>query len=257
MTAKILLLDIETAPSLGYTWGKYDQNVIEFERDWYILSFGYKWLGDTSVTVSALPDYTGYKKSPENDGRLIADLHKLLDTADIVVAHNGDSFDIKKINARFLVHGFSPPSTYKTVDTLKVARKYFKFDSNKLNDLAKALGVGRKVPHTGFALWKGCMSGDPEAWKVMKEYNAQDVYLLEDIYLRLRPWAVNHPDVSLFGDTVLRDSPMCPSCGSSHVQSRGVVVARTRRYRRLNCQSCGSWFQGELEKVASATGGKK
>jgi len=250
VTARILLLDIETAPSLGYTWSKYETNVIEFERDWFILCFGYKWLGDTGVTVVALPDFKNYRKNKAGDKELMGQLWSLLDEADIIVAHNGDSFDIKKINARFLVHGFTPPSTYKTVDTLKIARKYFRFDSNKLNDLAQTLGIGKKIPHIGFGLWKGCMDGAPEAWELMRQYNAQDVALLEDIYLVLRPWATTHPDVSLYSDTHSSgDGHSCPSCGSHHVQRRGVVVARTRRYQRLNCQSCGAWFQGELEKV--------
>lgn len=247
MAAKILLLDIETAPSLGYAWTKYDTNIIEFERDWFILCFGFKWVGEKGVTVRALPDYKGYRKQPCNDEALIRDIHALLDEADIVVAHNGDSFDIKKINARFLVHGLKPPSTYKTVDTLKWARKHFKFDSNKLNDLGRVLGVGTKVPHVGFALWKGCMSGELEAWEVMKQYNAQDVVLLEEVYLRLRPWG-NHPDVTLYAPGVA-GAPACPSCGSGHVHRRGVAVARSRRYQRLNCQDCGSWFQGELVKT--------
>lgn len=249
MTARILLLDIETAPSLGYAWTKYDTNIIEFTQDWYILCFGYKWLGDSGVTVRALPDYKGYKKALQDDRNMMVDLWKVLDEADIVVAHNGDSFDIKKINARFLVHGLTPPSTYKTVDTLKAARKHFKFDSNRLNDLGKTLGTGGKLPHIGFALWKGCMAGDPEAWEVMKQYNAQDIVLLEDLYLKLRPWIANHPDVSLFGDKHIHGDVSCPSCGGNHVQRRGIAVARTRRYQRLNCQSCGAWFSGEVEKV--------
>lgn len=249
MAARILLLDIETAPSLGYAWAKWDTNIIEFTRDWYILCFGYKWLDETGVTVKSLPEYKGYKKSLHDDKALMADLWALLDEADIIVAHNGDSFDIKKINARFLVHGLTPPSTYKTVDTLKVARKYFRFESNKLNDLGKTLGVGAKLPHIGFALWKGCMDGDAAAWEVMTQYNAQDVSLLEEIYLRLRPWASTHPDVSLYGDTDGKpDSPQCPNCGSHHIQRRGMAVARTRRYQRLNCQACGTWFSGEIVK---------
>ena len=249
MSAKILLLDIETAPNLGWTWGKYEQNVIEFEHDWYILCYGYKWFGDTGITVRALPDYSGYSEQPSDDRSLISDLHVLLDEADFIVAHNGDSFDIKKINSRFLIHGMKPPSTYKTIDTLKIVRKHFKFDSNKLNDLGKVLGIGTKVPHVGFALWKGCMSGDPEAWELMRQYNAQDVALLDEIYLLLRPW-FNHPDVSMYGDDVGTGvvDHSCPSCGGHHINRRGTATARSRKYQRLNCQDCGRWFQGDLIK---------
>jgi DNA polymerase elongation subunit (family B)/predicted RNA-binding Zn-ribbon protein involved in translation (DUF1610 family) len=248
MSAKVLMLDIETAPSVGYVWGKWDQNVIEFQQDWYILCFGYKWLGEKKVTVKALPDYKGYKPGG-SDKALIMDLWRVLDEADIVVAHNGDSFDIKKSNARFLTHGLNPPSSYKTVDTLKIARRHFKFDSNKLSDLGGYLGVGDKLKHAGFAVWRGCMQGDASAWKVMVDYNAQDVSLLESIYLRLRPWGA-HPDVTLYGEHSTSGTA-CPSCGSSHTQRRGVAVAKTRKYQRWNCQSCGSWFSGPILKKDS------
>ena len=248
MSAKILLLDIETAPGLGWAWSKYDTNIIEFEQDWYILSVAYKWLGEMPVTVRALSDYPAYKKRPLDDSMLMVDIQSVLDEADIVVAHNGAGFDVKKINTRLLVHDLKPPAPYKVYDTLKEFRKIFKFDSNKLNDLCKILGIGAKIPHVGFALWKGCMSGDPVAWATMKEYNAQDVLLLEEIYLRLLPWG-NHPDVNLYGDTGTKPtSACCPSCGSGRVQRRGVAVARTRKYQRLNCQACGSWFQGAVVK---------
>lgn len=242
--AKILLLDIETAPSVGYVWGKYDQNVIKFLKDWYILCFAYKWLDEKGVTVKALPDYDNYEAGG-SDEALVRDLWKVLDEADIVVAHNGDSFDLKKSNARFLTFNLPPPSTYKTFDTLKAIKKSFRFDSNKLDDLGQYLKVGKKLPHTGFSLWEGCMAGDLPSWKKMKEYNAQDVYLLEQVYLRVRSWS-NHPDVTLYGDVVDRGS--CPSCGSHHVQRRGRVAAKTRVYQRLNCQECGSWFSGDIIK---------
>ena len=245
MAAKILMLDVETSPIIGYAWVKYDTNLIEIIEPFRILSFAYKWLGEETVFVKALNDYKSYKPDKYDDSLLMKDLHGLLDAADIIVTHNGDAFDIKKINTRLLVNGLKPPATYKTVDTLKVARKHFKFDSNKLNDLAQMLGIGKKVPHVGFALWKACMAGDAAAWEVMKEYNQQDVVLLEEIYLRLRPWAV-HPDVSLYEKK--SETPVCPSCGGRHIQRRGTAVAKTRKYQRLNCQDCGTWFSGALEK---------
>ena len=48
---KVLIFDIETAPSLGWVWGKYDQDVISFEKHWYMLSFAAKWL-DTNKVIT-------------------------------------------------------------------------------------------------------------------------------------------------------------------------------------------------------------
>lgn len=236
---KILLVDIETAPSLGYVWGKWEQNVIQFKEDWYMLSFAYMWLGDKKAQVKALPDYDSYKKGSSDDKNLVKDLWKLFDEADIILTHNGDNFDIKKSNARFLIHGLKPPSPYKTIDTLKIARRYFKFDSNRLDDLAQYLGIGRKKAHSGKHTWFGCMAGDMKSWAVMKDYNAHDVVLLLETYLALRAWTNTHPNLDMFNK-----NGSCPVCQSKKVQRRGWNVTKTGKRSRLQCQSCAAWFSG-------------
>lgn len=184
---RIAFFDIETAPNLGWTWGKYEQNVIDFKNDWYMLSFAFKWKGG-KVRTYALPDYPRYNRDKQDDKDLVRDLWKLMNEADLIVAHNGDAFDIKKANARFIYHRLDPPSPYKTFDTLKAVRRVASFTSNKLDDLGRDLHLGRKIPHTGKNLWFDCMRGDLKAWKLMRKYNAQDVELLERLYLRIRDW---------------------------------------------------------------------
>ena len=223
-------------------WTTYEANAVWVERDTFLLSFAYKWL-DGKVKTLALPDYHGYKSHKHDDGKLIRDLWHLLDEADIVIAHNGDAFDIKKINSRLAVHGLMPPSPFKTVDTLKIARRVFKFDSNKLDNLGRYLREGRKIPNTGAALWRGCVNGDMKSWRIMRRYNAQDVELLHRVYNRLRPWAKNHPDLRLYDDR-----PGCPVCQSNHVIKKGYGVALKRKYEQLKCVDCGHWFMGKTVK---------
>lgn len=227
-------------------WGKWEQDVIDFEKGWYMLSFAYKWLGDKKVTTHALPDYPSWKRDKEDDHLLVTDLWKLFDQADIVVGHNARAFDCKKANARFLVHRLGPPSPYKIYDTLTEARKIASNNSNKLDDLGAVWHLGRKLPHTGKHLWLGCMQGDPKAWKTMRAYNAQDVVLLEKVYLLLRPWG-NHPNVNL----VNRRPRACPTCGSTHIQSRGHDYNRTSEREKYACVTCGKWCYGPWEKIAT------
>jgi len=241
--AKILFLDIETAPSLGCVWGKWQQNVIDFKKDWYMLSYGYKWAHENEVHVVALSDFAGYERHPESDKALAKTLWKILDEADIVIAHNGDAFDIPKINSRFLIHKLPPPSPYKIIDTLKIARKKFAFDSNKLDDLGHYLGIGRKLPHTGFHLWKGCMTGDLASWKTMKEYNGHDVELLEELYYLIRAWDTQHPQVNQ------GDLTACPKCSSHNIQRRGFSYTLLRKKQRYQCRDCAGWFEGGAKKV--------
>ena len=240
---RIAFFDIETAPNLGYTWGKWEQNVISFKSSWYLLSFAVRYAGEKKTTTYALPDYPGYAKNKECDKALTKQLYKMMASADIVVGHNGDRFDIKKANARFIYHGLPPTPPYKTIDTLKIAKQRFAFTSNKLDDLGAYLKVGRKLPHTGFHLWLGCMSGDMKAWRLMRRYNAQDVDLLVRVYEKLKPWANNHPNLKLY-----HDREGCPTCLSTKVQRRGVMVKLSSKRHRFHCQDCGVWFAGGVVK---------
>jgi uncharacterized protein YprB with RNaseH-like and TPR domain len=236
---KILFLDIETAPISGLTWGMFDQNVIHVIDPTFILCYAFKWLDKSKVHTKALCDYPGYSKNKKNDKALVSDLWSVLDEADVVVAHNGDAFDIKKTNARFIVHGLNPPTPYKTVDTLKIARRHFKFDSNKLDNIGRYLDVGRKMPHTGKDLWLGCMAGDAKSWRIMRRYNAQDVHLLERVYHKVKAWSPSHPVLTAYSP---REAVACPTCLSETVQRRGWNVAKFRKTPRWQCQSCGHWF---------------
>jgi DNA polymerase elongation subunit (family B) len=239
---KIGLFDIETAPTLGYFWGKlWETNIIKVDVPWYMLCFSYKWLGKGRVYTHSLREYPHYKKNLQDDGRLIKELHKFFDEADIIIGHNGDRFDIRKSNARFIKHGLKPPSPSTSIDTLKIARKHFQFDSNKLNDLGIYLGVGHKIVTTGFDLWERCMRGEEKAWEKIEAYNRRDVLLLERVYNKLKPYTTTHPNLEIFDER-----GCCPVCRSLHVERAGTRVTRLRKYTRYKCSDCGHWFQGSF-----------
>lgn len=234
--AKIFLFDIETSPITAYTWSLWDevrsmQKVVE---DWSVLTWAGKWLGEPEVHYDS-NHLHGYHL---DDSSSLISLHEFLDEADIVVAHNGNKFDIKKVNARFVQLGLHPPSPYHKIDTLREAKKNFAFTSNRLDALGEFLNLGRKVDTGGFELWSRCMAGDAEAFEEMIEYNIQDVVLLEQVYLTLRPWMNNHPNVSVIDDP---QKPTCPKCGGVHLQWRGYSTTQTSKYRRFQCQDCGGW----------------
>jgi hypothetical protein len=242
---KILLFDIETSPNIGYTWGKWEQDIIAFTEHWHLLCFAAKWLGQKKVFAYGLPDFKDYVPGKIDDTLLVVELWKLFDEADVIVAHNGDQFDVKKANSLFVRYGLNPPRPYVTIDTKKVAKRYFRFDSNKLDDLGQELGLGRKIQTGGFDLWQGCMAGDSRAWKKMIAYNKQDVVLLEKVYLRLRKWMTNHPNHNAFEER----TTLCPNCGSENMQHRGFSVTRTGKKERYQCQSCGAWSYGKSETL--------
>jgi hypothetical protein len=170
---------------------------------------------------------------------MVRRIHKLLDEADAVCHYNGKKFDIPTLNKEFLLLGLPPPSPAKQVDLLEVAKKRFRLASNKLQFVAGQLGLGSKTKHKGMELWLGCMKQDPEDWKVMEEYNKQDVRLLEKVYDRLLPWIDGHPNLS-----VMEGIECCTNCGSQKLQARGFYVSSAGRYQRCQCQNCGKWVRG-------------
>jgi predicted RNA-binding Zn-ribbon protein involved in translation (DUF1610 family) len=233
---KFLLIDVETFPMLYYAWRPYDTGSLKTVEDTSMASFTAKWYGERGFITRSLADYKGYKAGSRDDKALLAELWTLLDEADWVAAHNGDRFDVKIINYRFMVHGMPPPSPYEQIDTLKEVKKVARHDSNRLNELCRVHGIGQKVRTGGKDLWFDCLGGDVKAWARMKRYNEHDVRLLEGLYNMLMPWMKKHPNRS--NHTGIAS---CPKCGSTKIQKRGKARSRTRTYDRLQCQGCGAW----------------
>lgn len=240
MGGKVLLLDIETLADQAWVWGRYEQNIIKVIRHGHLLCFAYKWLGEDTFVLGQ-DDFKTYKPRSDDDSKLLKELWKLLDEAEIVIAHNGKSFDLKKITSRFIVHGLRPPSPYRIIDTKQEIKKIARFESNKLDDLGEQIHFGRKLEHEGWELWEGCYNGDKESWAKMKAYNKQDVDLLERLYLILRPWIKTHPNMAIYNDITA-----CTKCGSGHLQRRGIAFNNSTKYHRIQCLSCGGWMRATL-----------
>ena len=237
---KILLLDIESAPNLVHVWGLFNQNVgiPQIIGSGYVLCWSAKWYGDATIHFDSI-----YHSSTKT---MLKRAHKLLDSADAVIHYNGTKFDIPTLNKEFLLYGLLPPAPYKQIDLLKTARTQFKFPSNKLDYIAKALGVGQKTKHRGHELWIKCMAKDPEAWEEMEEYNKNDVIILEKVYDKLKPWIKNHANYS-----VLTDSIVCVTCGSPNLTRRGTALTTAGRYQRYQCNECGHWNRSNRTEAAT------
>lgn len=240
---KILLLDIETAPNLVHVWGLWNQNIglPQILDAGYVLCWSAKWLGKDEVYFSSVHQTTPKK--------MLKGIHKLLEEADAVVHYNGSKFDIPTLNKEFLLHNLMPPASYKQIDLLRTARSQFKFVSNKLDYIARTLGVGEKIKHRGHELWIKCMAKDDEAWKEMEAYNIQDVLILEKVYYKLLPWIKNHPNVGVHDDK----EHACSNCGSHHIQFRGYSVTAAGKYRRFQCQQCGTWNRERKNEATKNT----
>jgi uncharacterized protein YprB with RNaseH-like and TPR domain len=147
---RVCFIDIETAPIKGYAWGMFETNLVHVIEPTYILCYAIKWQGEKKITTRALPDYPGYAKNKKSDKALCGDLWKDLSEASVIIAHNGDSFDLKKIKSRLLVNGYPPPSPFKTIDTLKISRREF-----TTSGAIRSWGASFRIPAwiCGLAAW--------------------------------------------------------------------------------------------------------
>lgn len=237
---RTLLLDIETAPNLVHVWSLWKQTVgiNQIMDSSYTLCWSAKWLGETEVLFDSILK----SRAPI----MLKRIHKLLDEADAVIHFNGQKFDIPTLSKEFLLHGMLPPKPYKQIDLLLVARRKFRFPSNKLDYIAKTLGVGQKVKHIGHELWVKCMAKDPAAWKLMEEYNKGDILLLEKVYEKLLPWIDSHPNYGLYSNLA---RPTCTNCGGVKVQRRGQDRTKAKIYQRYQCQTCGTWLRSSASTM--------
>lgn len=236
--AKVLFLDVETSPMLAHVWQRYFQHggqVVSVEKEWELLSFAMKWHGKSSTLC--------FSRRRWSEEQLLRMASFQINRADVVVAHNGDEFDLKKIRARMAFYGMNPLKQLSTVDTKKVAKRYFAFTSNSLNDLGQYLGCGKKAETGGFGLWKACMADDKKAWKKMETYNMQDVVLLEKVYDKLLPYMERHPHIAK-----IQGSNGCPKCGSSSCRKEGIRGSAGGLRQQWQCRRCNGWFLTGLKE---------
>lgn len=232
---KLLHLDVETAPAIVYTFQLRDINVMPEQviEPGRIICWAAKFHAERKMYFA-----------DERDGakKMFAGMHALLSEADAAIGYNSDAFDLAKLNGAFVQHGLPPAPPIASIDLYKTVRQ-LGYDSGKLAFVGPHLGIGEKVKHEGFRLWRLCLEGDEAAWRRMRKYNEQDVRLLERLYLKLRPYIRLHPHLGLTGATA------CPRCQSTKTQNRGFRRTKAMHIQRVQCLACGGWFDGKRSKA--------
>lgn len=245
----VLVLDIETAPALGYFWDYFDIRSIGQEQivhNRYVISHGSMWWGQPDT----FEYHDQFGMGPENDKRLLKKLWPRLEKADIVITQNGQWFDSRRINARYMEHGIRPPAPYKHYDTYQLVRRVADLPSNKLEYIATKMNKKfKKLTHSdfpGFTLWKEWLKGNKKARKSMMIYNKHDVLSTDEFATNTMAWAPeSFPDFYAVSDRAME----CGRCGHEGQMeevkaSRGKAVAR-HQYR---CPKCGGFQKGKQIK---------
>ena len=240
---KVIIWDIETCFNIAAIFGLFEDRTSPSNilKERYVICVAWKELNEKKThAVSVLDDMPRFLKDPNDDYYVVKRIHEVLSGADAIVAHYGDAFDIKMFNSRVIYHKLPPLPNLIQIDTYKLAKSKFKFNSNKLDYLGTYLGVGKKMSTTP-GLWMKCLQGNQSAIKEMVKYNKQDVDLLEDVYKILAPYTPNKINRALISNT-----HVCPLCESSNLHKRGFTYTKTATWQRYNCTDCGHWSKGTL-----------
>lgn len=245
---KVLFLDIETAPIEAHVWSLWENNVSlnQIVSDWSVLSWAAKWQGSKTVIYEDVSK----QRNKRDDKKILKQIWKLMDEADLIVGQNSKQFDVKKLNARFIINGMQPPSTYRQLDTKIMAKKAFGFTSNKLEYMADKLCTKyKKLKHKEFAgheMWTECLKGNPKAWKEMEKYNKHDVLALEELYNKLLAW-----DNTINFNVYHKNHSSICSCGSPNIIKKGVQYTNGGSYDRFKCTNCGKNFQDKYNQMSA------
>ena len=232
----ILFCDIETTPLEVYTWGLYNQNALEVKTPSRLLGVSFA-MNDNPV------QWTPAARNG-SDTALVQAVWRLFDKADWIVAHNGDRFDIKRLNTYFLVNGHGPPSPYQQIDSLKMWNsKFAQAEGASLKYTARKLKLQDKLTNSGIKLWLDCMANVPEAWAEMGAYAIQDTVTLRELYYELRPWMVRGPNMGHF-----REGLACRNCGSLDLVKRGKHRTNASVFQTYQCKECGGYSRSPFRE---------
>lgn len=232
---KILVCDIEWSPATAYVWKMWDENIApdQLIDAGGLLCFCAHWIGTKDFLF--MSEWKDGKKS------MAKELRKLLDEADAVVTYNGNRYDLPKIRGHLLLEGEKPFAPPTSIDLIKTV-KGLGFVMNRLAYIAPLLGIGSKMKHEGFRLWRSVLEGDNKARARMEKYCVQDVRVTAKLYTKILPFINNHPHLG-------NDKGECGACGSKHVQLRGFRRSKFFKTQRLQCNECGSWSTGKRIKI--------
>ena len=235
---KILVLDIETSNIIAKVWGLFNQNIglNQVVKHSSIFSYSAKFIGDDKIYYND----TFNQEDKRDDKKIVAELIELINQADFTLTHNGIKFDLPRIKARAAINGLKPPKVTQDIDTLKIAKKFLGFDSNKLEHLTHMLCTKHKKlvdkKFTGQALWNEFEAGNKEAQAEMEEYNKIDVLSLEELYVdHLAPYDIMNTNFSSFHNIELFNC----NCGSTSFKPAGFHITKKSKFEKFVCTKCG------------------
>lgn len=246
---KVLIYDIETAPMTARPFRANQQFIPHYQvvHDIFMLTWSAKWWGTGEDIFSAR--VTKNEVLARDDRRIVQQLGRRFQEADVIVAHYGDGFDWPTVNGQLALHGLEAPGYIRKIDTKKLAAKHFNYSHNNLDYLAEKWGIGKKIK-TDWELWERCLDGPDHvaALKEMETYNRHDVHLLDGVFSYMLPYVDR---VARLYEATQMNEDICLTCGSTRFEHRGYYRTQSGTYPKLRClgtlpngRPCGKYRRG-------------
>lgn len=246
---KTILWDLETLPDPDavlrrlQSIGNWPGRTFKAEIN-SIISFGYKYLGAEKAEVINAWDFPNWEADVNDDSAIVGMIYEMLKDADSIVTHNGKSFDVKVLNTRLAKHGYPPLHKINHADTKIIAKRGLSLYSNSLNNVAKFYGLETKLAHDGWDMWMAMYKRDARSMKLMSDYCAQDVEVLEQVYLKLRPFMKASELPARLKEEM---NTTCPNCGSTKLVKNGTRRIKSGLQQNYLCSVCGTASQVKLD----------
>lgn len=241
MKPNVLVFDIEISLALYKAYPQKKPQYLgsrQLIQDQFFICAAWQWEGAKKInSVSLLDDMPRFEKDYRDDYHVVKTLYDVISEADMIVGHNIQAFDWKKLLAKAMLYDLGAIPEKKYFDTLKMARKAG-FSYNDLGFLAKKFGFENKADHAS-DMWDRCLVGDPTAIREAVTYCKKDVPPAMSLYQRFRPYFPTQINHNLFrGDGV----ECCPVCGSTEFIQYGHRYTSTGKTKTYKCSSCGKRF---------------
>lgn len=186
-------------------------------------------------------------------GQFLKNVHALMSQADIIVGHNLDNADIPWLEGDLyfprIGHkhrpNLPPLPPFKTVDTLKVARRFKSGIAFKsLNALCQILEIPAKTDEYDRDRMERAVAGSEEDRERLIDYCAGDVIATQGLYDWFRPHIKNHPALFVDGRGKMT---VCNRCGHETAPTARRYVANVLSYSMLKCTNCHGYSRLSIE----------
>jgi predicted RecB family nuclease len=164
-----------------YNYGlKVPSKYIHFEnldKEYFIICWVASYVGSRKVFSDCVSPAEARRW---DDSKILKELRDIMASADIIAGHNVAAYDVKRANTRFLLNDI--PSVIATndkdkrlIDTLKIARSKFAFESNTLDYINQRLGFRPKDDIRNEDWLKIIKTGDEKTLNKVSRYCKGDV----------------------------------------------------------------------------------